>query len=87
MEVEATYGREIGVREIAERVYPHPSSLPETQKDVCIRRWNGLQPVTKNKTKPKSTWVTLPRYGGNEIYGRMAELADAADLGSAIERC
>ena len=28
----------------------------------------------ENKTNPKSTWVTLPRYGGNEIIWAYGEI-------------
>ena len=31
--------------------------------------------------------MTLPRFGGNEIYGDMVELADAPDLESGTGRC
>ena len=86
-EVAATYGGRIGVWEIAERVYPHPGLDEKPKKMSAHAVGMACNLSRENKTKPKSTWVTLPRYGGNENYGRMAKLADALDLGSNIERC
>lgn len=86
-EVAATYGERIGVWEIAERVYPHPGLDEKPKKMSAYAVGMACNLSREDKTKPKSTWVTLPRYGGNEIYGRMAKLADASDLGSDTFGC
>ena len=79
--------KEIGVWEIAEHVYPHPSSNQKLKKMSAYAVGMDWNLSREDKTNPKSTWVTLPRYGGNEIYGRMAKLADASDLGSDTFGC
>lgn len=60
-EVAATYGGRIGVWEIAERVYPHPGLDEKPKKMSAYAVGMACNLSREDKTKPKSTWVTLPR--------------------------
>ena len=53
--------QKIGVWEIAERVYPHPSSDQKLKKMSAYAVGMACNLSREDKTKPKSTLVTLPR--------------------------